>query len=290
MRTQNTNMGRLIMATDHALPVVGAEFILTKEADMNTGTRSPQASHRIWKEEVLLHDGRRIIARRAQRYGELGEFDLSLPVHEHTISFELPHSGNTLVFKSQYGPDIERTNFNLLALHIMDGTPFLVAESNLYRPYNKWRQPAADDLLIGGTGSDTYQFNRGDGLDIITDQGDLSAIDTLQFGADVLQGDVSIRRTPAGDLEFTLTGSTDKITIQGWYTGQADANRIERIVFGDGSVLTPADFENRPITGTAGDDIIDGTTANDTLIGLAGNDRMRWRYLAANDYAWRVAA
>lgn len=124
------------------------------ETDMNTGTRSPQASHRIWKEEVLLHDGRRIIARRVQRYGELGEFDLALHVHEHTISFELPHSGKTLVFKSQYGPDIERTNFNLLALHIMDDTPFLIAESNLYRPYNKWRRPEPDYIVFKHDGKD----------------------------------------------------------------------------------------------------------------------------------------
>lgn len=89
---------------------------------------------------------------------------------------------------------------------------------------------------------------------------------------------VTVRRTPAGDLEFTLNPSTgsgqapDKITVQGWYTVQADASRIERIVFGDGSTLTPADFENLPITGTEGGDVIDGGSAADTLIGLGGND------------------
>lgn len=131
-----------------------------------------------------------------------------------------------------------------------------------------------DDLLIGGNGSDTYLFNRGDGQDIIADGGDSISTDILQFGADILQSDVTVTRLWNGDLSFGINGSTDQITVQGWYTGQANANRIERIVFGDGSVLTPADFENLPITGTSGDDIIIGTSGNDTLIGLGGNDTL----------------
>lgn len=88
--------------------------------------------------------------------------------------------------------------------------------------------------------------------------------------------------TPLVALEFSLNGSTDKITVQGWYGVQADGSRIERIVFGDGSTLTPADFENLPITGTEGDDVIVG-----------GNDRMRWWLIVANDETsrkWRDAA
>ncbi len=141
---------------------------------------------------------------------------------------------------------------------------------------------AGDNVLSGFYGNDTYWFRRGDGADTIAENGDFASIDTLQFGADILQSDVTVRRTPAGALEFSLNGSTDKITVQGWYGAQADASRIERIVFGDGSTLTPADFENLAITGTEGDDVIDG-----------GSDRMRWRLIVANDeatYAWRIAA
>ena len=147
-----------------------------------------------------------------------------------------------------------------------------------------------NDTLIGGLGSDTYIFNRGDGQDIIADGGDptsassgqAGSVDTLQFGADIGQSDVTFRRTPAGDLELTinpLPGSglpAEQITIQGWYTADAGANRIERIVFGAATaqptILTPADFESLPITGTAGDDVINGTNSDDTIVGLGGND------------------
>ena len=64
-----------------------------------------------------------------------------------------------------------------------------------------------DDLLIGGTGSDTYLFNRGDGQDIISDNGDAASTDTLQFGADILQSDVTITRQLNGDLSFGINGS-----------------------------------------------------------------------------------
>lgn len=73
-----------------------------------------------------------------------------------------------------------------------------------------------------GTGSDTYLFNRGDGIDTIADAGEAAATDTLQFGADILQGDITITRLLNGDLSFGINGSAsagsgqapDKITDQ----------------------------------------------------------------------------
>lgn len=94
-----------------------------------------------WKEEVLLHDGRKIIAHRSQTYGGRHEIGQSVPVKEHTISFNLPDSNKTISWTSEYGADIGRTNFNLLALHILNGTPYVVAIPNLCLSYNKWGRP-----------------------------------------------------------------------------------------------------------------------------------------------------
>ena len=138
-----------------------------------------------------------------------------------------------------------------------------------------------NDILSGDTGSDTYQFNRGDGQDIILDNGDPSTglvqagnFDTLQFGANITSADVTTRHTPMGELELTLNGTTDSITIQDWYTSQNSGNRLERIVFGNGAILTYNDFENLPITGAEGDDTITGSNDNDTILGLGGNDTL----------------
>jgi len=94
-----------------------------------------------WKEEALLHDGQKIIVKRSQTYGGRVEPGQGGTVKEHTISFEMPKSGRSLTWKSEYGPELGRTNFNALALHIQGDTPYLVVEPNLCLSYNKWGRP-----------------------------------------------------------------------------------------------------------------------------------------------------
>lgn len=94
-----------------------------------------------WKEEVLLHDGSKIIVKRSQSYGGRHEIGQSAPVKEHTITFSLPSSDKTISWTGEYGEDLGRTNFNLLALHIFNGIPYLVVEPNLCLSYNKWGRP-----------------------------------------------------------------------------------------------------------------------------------------------------
>jgi hypothetical protein len=91
-----------------------------------------------WKDEVLLHDGSKMIVERSQSYGGRHEIGQSSPVKEHTITFSLPNSGKTISWTSEYSEDVGRANFNLLALHILNSTPYLVVEPNLCLSYNKW--------------------------------------------------------------------------------------------------------------------------------------------------------
>lgn len=93
-----------------------------------------------WKEEVLLQDGRKIVAERSQSY-----FFQALErwprVKEHSITFTPPGSDKAITWTSEYGEDIKSTNFNLLALHISNGTPYIVASPHLCLSYNKWGRP-----------------------------------------------------------------------------------------------------------------------------------------------------
>ena len=94
-----------------------------------------------WKEEVLLHDGSKIVVERSQSYGGRHEPGQSSPIKEQTVTFTLPNTSTTLEFKSEYGEDIGRANFELLALHILHGTPYIVTVPNLCLSYNKWGRP-----------------------------------------------------------------------------------------------------------------------------------------------------
>jgi hypothetical protein len=94
-----------------------------------------------WKEEVLLHDGSKIIVKRSQSRGGSHEIGQPPPIKEHTISFMLPNSNQTITWTSEYSEDVGRANFDLLALHVLNGTPYIVATPNLCLSYNKWGRP-----------------------------------------------------------------------------------------------------------------------------------------------------
>ncbi|TKB66619.1 MAG: hypothetical protein E8D47_06485 [Nitrospira sp.] len=90
-----------------------------------------------WKEEVQLHDGSTMVVERSQSYGGRHEIGQSSPIKEQTITFTVPNTSTTIEFQSEYGEDIGRANFELLALHILNSTPYIVTAPNLCLSYNK---------------------------------------------------------------------------------------------------------------------------------------------------------
>jgi len=101
-----------------------------------------------WQEEVLLHDGSKIIVNRSQSYGGRHEIGQSAPIKEQTLTFTLPNTSTTIEFKSEYGEDIGRANFKLLALHILNGTPYIVTGASSCQAYNKWGRPNPPYVLF----------------------------------------------------------------------------------------------------------------------------------------------
>ncbi|MGR2691047.1 calcium-binding protein, partial [Pelomicrobium sp. P1] len=130
-----------------------------------------------------------------------------------------------------------------------------------------------EDFLRGGEGSDTYLFKRGDGRDVILEEGNAASVDTLQLAPDILPQHATVARRANGDLVVEIQGTGDAVTVEGWYN--EPRNRIERIVFGDGTELRLSDLESlpvAPIVGSEGNDRLQGTPAQDTLLGRDGDD------------------
>jgi len=94
-----------------------------------------------WQEEVQLHDGRTLILLRSVNHGGRSEVGQGSPVREHTLRFQLPGNTKWFTWTSEYGEDLGRTNFNVLALHVLGDTPYVVTEPNLCLSYNKWGRP-----------------------------------------------------------------------------------------------------------------------------------------------------
>ena len=107
-----------------------------------------------WKEEVLLHDGQKIIVERSQSYGGFSEPGQGAPVKEHRLVFTPPGSKKSITWTSGYGEELGRTNFNLLAVHVLDGTPYLVVEPNLCLSYGKWGRPNPPYVFFKYEGSE----------------------------------------------------------------------------------------------------------------------------------------
>lgn len=92
-----------------------------------------------------------------------------------------------------------------------------------------------NDTLNGAMGSDTYQFSRGAGSDLLQDlDRTVTDVDVLQFMANISPEQVWLRRVGTS-LEVSLIGTSDKTTVQNWYSGQAF--HIEQFKTADGRVL-----------------------------------------------------
>ena len=117
---------------------------------------------------------------------------------------------------------------------------------------------AGADRLTGGLGADTYLYTLGDGNDVITDQGDIGVVDTLNFGPGIGVADVSLSRNFNGDLVARLAdGAT--MTVQGMYN--LTANHVEQVTFDDGTVIDQAALDALPanrVLGGEGADVLVG--------------------------------
>ena len=90
-----------------------------------------------------------------------------------------------------------------------------------------------NDTLAGGTGNDTYVFGSGYGIDTIQENDSTQGnSDTVQLGVNPI--DIVFGQS-ANNLDLTIHGTSDKLTVQSWYTGSA--YQTELITAADGRHL-----------------------------------------------------
>ncbi|MCC7596277.1 hypothetical protein IGS61_02180 [Janthinobacterium sp. FW305-129] len=99
-----------------------------------------------------------------------------------------------------------------------------------------------DDLLAGMVGDDTYIFARGDGADNIHEVPEGGGHNVVAFLAGVGIDQLWFRQVGTA-LEVSTIGTTDKISISGWYSAGI-VPRIEEFRLADGRVLLGGDVQN----------------------------------------------
>jgi hypothetical protein len=96
-----------------------------------------------WKEEVLLHDDKKIIVERSDTYDssmphEIGQ---GAPLAEHKTTFMIPGTNQTVTWKSDNRSSTDPDSLHLLALDFLNGVPYVATRTFRCTAYNKWNRP-----------------------------------------------------------------------------------------------------------------------------------------------------
>lgn len=126
--------------------IAGISLMFGLILSAQAGWFGPGGDH--WKEEVLLHDGQKIVVKRSQTYGGRHEIGRGGAISGQELSFTLPNTDRIVSFKDEYSEDIGGRNFLLLALHVLNGTPYIVAETVGCFANNKWGRPSPPYLFF----------------------------------------------------------------------------------------------------------------------------------------------
>jgi Ca2+-binding RTX toxin-like protein len=99
-----------------------------------------------------------------------------------------------------------------------------------------------NDTLEGSAGNDTYRFATGSGVDRISDYDTTTGnIDVVQF-LDGIASDQLWLRKVSSNLELSIIGSSDTVTLSDWYLG--GQYHVEQIKTSDGKTLMDSKVQN----------------------------------------------
>ena len=144
---------------------------------------------------------------------------------------------------------------------------------------------AGNDYLYGGdrydwsggtvsNGNDTYLFGRGGGEDTVIDHDKTPGnLDTIQLADDLTTADITLQRQ-GDNLQLSINGTTDTLTVQNWFWNDSNEYQVEQIKFADGTIWGVDDIKQMVLQGTPGDDHLRGYSTPDLIQGYDGDDRL----------------
>jgi hypothetical protein len=94
-----------------------------------------------WKEEVLLHDGSKIIVERSVKRGGRHEIGQQPPIKEESLAFTLPTTNDRITWKNEYSEDVGFADFMPIAFDIFQRAVYVVTTPAGCLAYNKWGRP-----------------------------------------------------------------------------------------------------------------------------------------------------
>ncbi len=94
-----------------------------------------------WKEEVLLHDGQKIIIKRTVEHGGRHELFQALPISEQHLEWQMPGTDETIVWEDHFSKDVGSATLLPMLMDVHQGIAYVVANPMGCLAYNKWGRP-----------------------------------------------------------------------------------------------------------------------------------------------------
>jgi len=94
-----------------------------------------------WKEEVLLHDGSKIIVERTVERGGRHEIGQRPSFIEQSLSFVLPSTNKRITWEDHFSEDLGNSSFNPMLVEIFGNTAYVLSSPAGCLSYNKWGRP-----------------------------------------------------------------------------------------------------------------------------------------------------
>ena len=94
-----------------------------------------------WQEEVLLHDGSKIVVDRSIKRAGRHEIGQQPPVGEERLTITMPQTNEQIPWRSDYSQDVGYADLSPIAIGIVYGTAYLVSDPVGCLSYNKWGRP-----------------------------------------------------------------------------------------------------------------------------------------------------
>ncbi len=94
-----------------------------------------------WKEEVLLHDGQKIIIKRTVEHGGRHELFQDPPYSEQRLEWKMPGTDETIVWEDHFSKDVGSATLLPMLMDVHQGIAYVVANPMGCLAYNKWGRP-----------------------------------------------------------------------------------------------------------------------------------------------------
>lgn len=110
---------------------------------------SMSACSKNWKEEVLLHDGNKIIVERVQNLGSHPTLESrERAILDETITFTLPGTSKKIIWAMSFRDDAPEPNgVNVVLLGIVNNVAYIAGYPAGCIAYNKWKRPNPPQIL-----------------------------------------------------------------------------------------------------------------------------------------------